>query len=673
MNQPRKIIEILRGRYATWTTPSTAGLPRLRVLFALPAALLVLGAILVGFAINGSSSGAYFNSVTVGTDPDLIAGNPQTIRSDEWNTGTSWIISQVQQGMPERNGTFPGGMDAALPYDLPRLDWSVAFRPHLIGYLVLDVDQGTAWRWWSAAFALIAATYVFLVTLLPRRPILAAAISIAFFYSPFFQWWFQSSTFWPVVWTMIAMASLVWAVKSSSRMSRWIWAAVLSYLTVVMAMGIYLPYIIPAVYIVAFFGVGLLITGVRAGASWKRVVGWFLPTIAAAVAAGVLMVVFLLTRASTVDAFLSTVYPGERLTPTGSATPTKLIATIASSFTESLDRGDAFLGINSSEASSFFLIGLFLLPLVGVVVYQTRTRRLPLDWSLIGLAAVALLFIAFSIIPGWDAIAHVLYLDRVPFERLKIGLGIVSIALLGVLVKIWDERGEGVRRWPAIAVTAIFLVTQAVAGAIVVWRQGPSFITQFSPFWWLLAAASALAIYLFARNRPAFGALLLLIATVPPSFLVNPVYIGVYDLRDSAVGQKVIALGEESDGAWVGIGGPVVTATLLESGVAAYNGVQGAPSKLMWDQIDPDDEYEKKWNRIGFVNWMQGPGEPEVTNPGLDAVVVSFDACSSFAQKNVSFVLVDHPIEDPCLVLDQAIDTDTADFRIYSVAPAPAG
>ena len=359
-------------RYRVFIAPNRKDdLPSLRVLLAFPALLLVAGILLIGSAINGTSSGQYYGQVYSGQDSALIAGHPKAIRSDEWNVAVSWSISQVQQGLPERNGTFPGGMDAAIPQDLPRLDWSVAFRPHLVGYLFLDIDHAYAWKWWLPALSLLAAAYCFLVTVLPRRPGVAVALSIGFYFSPFFQWWFLPSTLWPAAWAFATMASLIWAVKSQSVPARWIWAIIISYLTIVMAMGLYAPFIVPVVLIIPLFTIGLVVERWRRGGRMLEILKRVLPTLIAGALAAAVTALWLRSKAAAVDAFLGTDYPGERLSGTGSSDFLTLARTVSSSFSEALRRDAGFLGTNSSEASTFFLIGAFLLPIVCWSVYRS--------------------------------------------------------------------------------------------------------------------------------------------------------------------------------------------------------------------------------------------------------------------------------------------------------------
>ena len=266
-------------RYRRFAEPGADGLPRVRVLLAFPAALLVIGAVLVGLGLNGSSSGAYYAEIATGSDPDLIAGQPQKIRSDEWNVGTVWTISQVQQGLPEENRVFPGGMDADLPYDLPSTGPSMVFKPHLWGFLVLDVDHAVAWKWLVPGLGLLAAAYLFVVTMLPRLPLLAAALSTAFFFSPFVQWWYQTTTLWPMAWSLLTMAAILWGVQARRPLARWLWAPAVGYLTVVMAMGVYVPFIVPVAYVVVFAAIGLIVKAVRSGVRVPELVNRALPVV----------------------------------------------------------------------------------------------------------------------------------------------------------------------------------------------------------------------------------------------------------------------------------------------------------------------------------------------------------------------------------------------------------
>jgi hypothetical protein len=160
------------------------------------------------------------------------------------------------------------------------------------------------------------------------------------------------------------------------------------------------------------------------------------------------------------------------------------------------------------------------------------------------------------------------------------------------------------------------------------------------------------------------------VVTVAGSGLTNPIYLGVLDLRETDLSRAVVALDRPQPKTWVGVGNGLTTAILLESGVRAYNGFQGAPSRTVWDAIDPQGSYTYQWNRLAGVNWTAAPGEPVVSNPAADQISITFDACSAFAQANVGFVLADdHRLDLTCLRADRTFDLPKAALTIYEVVP----
>ncbi|TFD57546.1 hypothetical protein [Cryobacterium sp. Hh38] len=657
------------ARYRRFISPKSDNLPRVRVLLALPALLVLVGIVLVALGINGSSSGVFHDQISYGSDPDLIAGQPQATRSDEWNVQTVWAIAQVEQGLPLTNETFPGGMDATLPQDLPRVDWTVAFRPHLWGFMVMDVDHAIAFKWWLPGLALIAAAYVFLVSVIPRRPIVVAMISVGFFFSPLFQWWYLSTTLWPAVWALTSMAALVWAFKSSSVASRWIWASIVGYLTVVMATGIYVPFIVPAVLVVVFFAVGQLVDHLRQrpfrGGVFKRIA----PLLAGGLVASAVTGLWLYSKRTVVDAFLGTAYPGDRSSPPGMGDLPSFMSAVGSSFTQSLnDQRAGLLGANSSEASTFFYIGIFLLPVVIWIIAREMKAKRSVPWTLVGLIFVVVLFLAYLFLPGWDGLSKLLLLDKTTGNRVRLGMGLASIGLLAYVVSYLDKYRLRAGWWLAIIPAGLFLASQLLIGYVAL--RGLPAMLETAQLWWVWATLSAASIFFFARRKPRLGAAAFLIVTVAGSGLTNPVYRGVLDLRETDVSQAIMAIDEANPQTWVGVGSGLTTAMLLESGVRAYNGFQGAPSQQMWSAIDPADAYEFEWNRLAGVSWTAAPGEPVVSNPAADQISVTFDACSQFAQENIQYVLsTDQRIDHACLSTESGFDLPKSQMFIYKVVP----
>ena len=192
-----------------------------------------------------------------------------------------------------------------------------------------------------------------------------------------------------------------------------------------------------------------------------------------------------------------------------------------------------------------------------------------------------------------------------------------------------------------------------------------------SGFWWVVTLVSAFAILAAGRGWRLPAALALLAVSVAGSANVNPLYRGVFDLRETETSQTIEAIDDEDPGAWVGLGDKLTTAMLLESGVQAFNGFQGAPNEDMWDIIDPDQRFEYEWNRLAGISWTAGEGEPVVTNPYADQISVTFDGCSAFAQEHVTYVLSDETQspDDSCLREVDSFDLNQTDLTIWEVVP----
>jgi len=665
----RSAVQATRERWRAICVPTPLGLPQPRLVGGGLGLLALVFAVLVATSINGTSSGAFFPMLFSGTDPALLFGTPNTVRTDEWNVQTVWAIAQFQQGLPAVNATFPGGMDTSLPQDLPRVDWSVVFRPHLWGFLFFDVGHAQAWKWWLPVFGVAASAYAFVLTLLPRRPITAMSIAVAFAASPFFAWWLLQTTLWPAAWGLLVLTAVVWATRSRTRRSLWVSGVLLGYLTVVVAMGIYVPFIIPIALVAAAVAVGLAIEASRE-VGWRTVLRRLSAIVAAGMAAGVVLVVWLVTRWGTVSAFLSTAYPGERLESTGrGANPEAVAALFGSSFTNALRRAGRFIDPNASESATFFLPGLFLGAVVIWLIFRERRRGKAIPWSIVLGYVTLLVLLAFAFIPGWDAVAHLLLLDRSTLGRIRIGLGFGSLVVVVMLMARVTPRARP--GWPVSVIgPAAFLLSQ-VGIAVALAVQAPGMLAA-AGVWWAFAAVGTFAILAVARGWRTLAAAALLAMSVAATYNVNPLYVGVFDLRPTPPAQAIEHIDDTAPGTWVGVGGKVVTALLLESGATAYNGFQGAPVADMWESIDPSSHFEYQWNRLAGVSWVVGSGEPVVSNPYPDQIEVTFDACSAFAQEHVAYVLADGTsrLDDACLAPLQSFDLPDGELTISKVVPA---
>lgn len=658
--------------YARFVEPRASGLPNWRVVVWFPGLLLVGAIALIALEISGTSSGAHWLFFGVGDDPRLLLGGPRPIRSDEWLVQQSWIVSQFQQGFPVINRTLPGGMDATVLNELPTLDWSTIFRPHMWGYILFGLNVGTAWQWWIPALGLVSGSYLFVVTLAPRRAITAALLACAVFFSPIFQWWYGPNGVWPTAWALLAMTAVIWALKDNRRWVRIVWAVLVGWLAVTMAIGLYIPFMVPPLIIAVFVIIGAIVNfGPRSRARVTELFARLGPIVVAGLLAGGTVIIFVLTRAGTFAAIQNTVYPGERSDPSGQllVQDPYLAGIGGAAFGQSFKSAGVptLLGPNPSEAATAIAFAAFVLPAVITLVIRRARRERTIDWLSVGAIVGLGVILAFMFIPGWDAVSRLLLLDRVPVSRMRVVFAVTLPVFFALIVREVD-RVKIRRPWTygglsAVLATALTLV---LLGRFL--TLDPKTLAVV-PLWPVVAVAISLAVFLvFYRRWVTTAAGAILLASLIIGAVVNPLYRGIFNLNDTKIGHEVAQVEKKDPGTWVGVGDYETMAVLVESGVQAFDGVQPYPPKKMWNEIDPNHQYENAWNRLAHVNWAFGPGEPVVTDPERDQLLVTFDACSVFAQSHVQYVLADvKPPSEACLSPVETVKQGVTTMTVYEV------
>lgn len=657
------------------TEPGADGLPRWRVLLSVPAVLTLIAAALSALRISGTSSGSYWRFFGSGADPRLLAGTPRYIRSDEWLVNQGWVVSQDQTGYQPVNPTFPGGLDTTVLQDLPSSDWSVAFRPQDWGF-AFGLEVGVAWQWWFPALLLIAGSYLLLVTLVPRRPATATAVSIAVFLSPLFQWTWGSSVSLPVAWAFITMAAIRWITLDRRRWVAWIWAAAVGYTAVTAALTVYVPFIIPCLAVVVAFTVGSIL-------EWRKSTGLRIPTllaraiplVLAAAAAGGVLAIWAATKSTTLLAINSTVYPGTRVVPSGNlpTTDPSLLGTLGSVFSQSFSDASlgTVLGSSASTASSVPLFAVFVVPgLIALIVRRYRQER-QLDW--IAVCCIALLGVVglYLIVPGLDLLGSALFFDKVPAFRFRILFAVLLPLFFALVVRHVDREPSKWMSWPALLGAVLALGSCLwVFRALVLYS--PELLSA-GPLWPIAIACLVGSVYLvFVRRAVGIAAALLLVLGVITGAGANPLYVGVINLNETKAGRAIADIQEDDPGRWLGIGPAEIMGLLMQSGAPGYSGLQTYPPEGMWEGIDPSGQYEEYWNRLGHVRWEWGQGDPLVQLYRQDVIVTTFDPCSEFAQDNVEHIVTtEPPPSDACLVEMAHLTEGASEVWIYDVAPPP--
>ena len=368
-----------------------------------------------------------------------IFGQAREIRSDDWALTTPYFQIAVANGLGPVDLTSPFRQSLTTFFALPSRDWSMAFKPDLWGFLLLDPAHA-----YSLHFAMLAAAMVAGFAIVLRQLGCSAGFALAgtamIFFSQFVQAWWTSNA--PVfAWAAWPVAAYLWPARWYFRLPA------IGYAVAVWLIGQpYLPFILAAG---AAFAVA--IAAFRPDAlHWRKSV----PAVAAAaVGAAIAWLHF----ADLIPVMRDTIYPGHRRTGGGGMNGVQLFAHV---FPYLLTADFEPIGLWPSNACEIAVVGSFL-PLATATFADHRTlvawirahRRAVLIW-LVGVDLLA----AWTVlpIPGGELVP---ILNQAPGYRMAWGLGL--LVLIGFLI-----AGGSLRWVVSPRRVAVFAVVVAAAWAV---------------------------------------------------------------------------------------------------------------------------------------------------------------------------------------------------------------
>jgi hypothetical protein len=631
--------------------------------WAFPLALLVPLTLMTALRIHGSSIGLY-NSYLHGPDyddPDLIYGGPEPIRSDEWLVATPYIVSQAQNEYPRINEDIGRGQDMSVVVNVPYKEWSVLFKPQNLAFFVLPLENAFAFHWWVAGYLLIVGFYLLVLELAPRRRGFAVLLSLSLFLSPFVQWWYSTSTLLSLALPFLALVVYIRLLNATRAVPRVGLALVLAYLLTSFVLLMYPPFQIACAVAAGFFAIGYLIQHITENGV-RKLLGPLGYLGGAIVLAGVVSVVFFATRAEVVKTIANTAYPGDRVIHGGDYEPLFLFSTHLMPLVQSSFRAAQYFS-NQSEVSNFFYFSPFLLlPSVYLFVQDRRGNR-PIDFALLfvslGIAVLSLRLV----IRGGDWFYRILLLDRVPGNRLLIGLGLLGFVQITLLYRRHGSQNWPTNRFVAWGTGTIALLTFLLAGFEVRDRY-PGFIS--GPV--LIVALSLVIstiVLLYTRRQFLLGTMLLLAFSLASVFHIHPLYRGLDPLLNTDLARQLRSIGDRK-GAWIVLEDIYLEHQPVQQGLRSFSGVYAYPQLDLWRAFDPEADDVDIYNRFAHVTFSTSARTMELIGP--DHFGVPFSGCSTFVRQNrVRHVLSPAEVSDKCLTLERVIPYPSRDLFIYRV------
>lgn len=636
--------------------------------FWVPLLLLVTLAGLTALGINGSSAAAIRPALgsPVSSDPHLFVGSPLRVRADEWAINTPLSIMQVRTGMPRTQPLLGNGADMALSYDVPIADRWAVFHPQHWGFIALPLNQGFAFHWWFPAVLLVFALWLLTVTLMPGRNALGFLLGAGAACSPFLQWWYLAGSFLPEAFAVLSCALFIRILQTRSRRLLCAYLVALTWTLTSFALVLYPPFQIPCALVAGGFCLGYVLHA-RRERDWRPILTRLAVVVVATAVTSAFVILFVRDHRVGVAAIASSLYPGTRTVATGGYSLWRLFSGFLDR--QLIDRAAATtIDVNQSEASSPLLAGILAVPVIVWLLAANIRRRERVNPVLLLLLGVLTLFLVVLFVPHLELVSGLTLLNRVPANRLLLGMGMLSDLLLVGLSWQLSTTRFAPRLLPLGAFLGPFLLLCAVTFHLHTHRGlfVGSLVIAVS-----FAAAIGLAVALWSVHRPAPGAALLLVVSLIVAGGVNPLSVGVSTTNNLPVAQAVEQINSADPGGWIMQANRVSIGMLSEELVHSYSVIYNYPQLNLWRELDPTGAHSHSYNRYGFARFELHRGPTRVHELFLDEFAITIDGCAPFVQRNVKHIVADRLIHTGCVRPRRTVLNGKILYYIYDVTTKP--
>ncbi len=646
----------------------------LKSIWLFPSLLLFLVFVLTLLKISGTSIGVYheiFYGKSV-KDSSLIFGKPKSIRSDEWIVNTQKTISQSANNYPKVNANIGLGENERLINDVPTRDWSVLFKPHNLGFFVIPFENAFSLKWWSMSYLLVISSYFFVLLFLPRRYLLAALLSLAFLFSPFFQWWYAYGTLASVYYCLFGAVIYTKILSSKSKYEAGLWSLLLTYVATSFMLILYPPFQIPCALVALAFAIGYFLD--NKNKIDKKLLKFNLLSIFGAILLSLLVVFkFIGDNQSTVTAITNSVYPGVRVIKSGNYNLLHLLASNLSPVFQKISMARNYFfpalgSTNQSEASNFILISPFFIILT---VYLSVKNKIKINYTFISFFIITIIMLAWMFVPGLNLLGKISLLNKAAPERTLIGIGLLNFIFIIGFINYYSQCRDKLSRNITIALSLSLTIFYLLLNFYIM-TIAPGFINY--KFGVLLAIPYTLIIFLFLEKRFNIAASALLLFSLSSTFYINPIYQGLSVVTKSPLSLSIKDIGKSSDKKWISEG-LLLGSFVSINGEGSLSGVYTYPQEDIWkDEFSSQKDTYNRYAHVGF-NLDRRKDiliDPYLKLNGADNFTVNIEPCDEFIQKNnIGFYITINKFDEgsvPCATLIKTININPPDtVYIYSL------
>ena len=559
-----------------------------------------------------------------------LLGNTRPIRTDEWATSTTYILSQSKAQNPFSyfNNVLRGtDTDMFTVANAPVADILMLGRPFQIGFLLFGNDVGLSFYWYARLTAMLLGSYELCLILTKKNRKVSLCGMLVITFSSAVQWWYCMDT---LLWGQIAIVLINKFMNTDKKRNKYLCAlgiliAGLSYVFV-----FYPAWQVSFGYVFLALVIWILIKNIKYG-NYR-----FNKHDIAVIVATVIALVLLLGRwyilsKDTLVAEMSTDYPGERCEIGGGAR--NLYAYFYDLFLPKYDFP------NPCEVSS--MLSFFPIPMILGLIYVLRNKKDLHFWIPILIVGG---FLSIWCIYGFpEILAKITKMSMTTAGRVSIPLGTVCIYMLIYLMGNIEKEGKLVNKKLTYVLTVLFTVFVAYKAKSTL-DFNPNYLDNFK----MLVALEIFGATIFGilninnekiKNYCIYG---LIIVALMSGLTVNPVIRTTDIFYTKPVAIKMQEIKEvEPEAIWaVHEDGWYINDYAVANGIRTINSTGVYPNLELFETIlgDKAEENRITYNRYAHINFKVTDEESEVELLYADNVAIRLNY-KDLEKLNIKYIL----------------------------------
>lgn len=589
------------------------------------------------FKYSGSSI-VNFNSLIQPHNDDTryhtLLGKARMIRTDEWATSTTYILSQSKAETPFQyfsnvlRGTETDMFSVA---NSPVIDILMLGRPFQLGFIIFGNDVGLSFYWYIRLIAMMLGSYELCLILTKRNKKVSLCGMLVITFSAAVQWWYCMDT---LIWGQIVIVLIDKFMNTNKKRNKYLCAlgilvSGLSYIFV-----FYPAWQLSFGYVFAALVVWILIKNIKYGdyRFSKHDIAVIIITI---LCLALLLGRWYIMSKDTLVAEMSTDYPGERNEVGGGA------YNLYSYFYNIFFTSEDFL--NPCEYSS--MLSLYPIPLILGLIYVIRNKKDLHFW--IPLLTVGGFLSIWCVFGFPSIIAKLTKMSMTTAGRASIPLGTICIYMLIYLIGNWKENDKLITDNKKITfgisvIAVLFIIYKAKT--TIGYAEDFHYLDKFK----LLLGGEIFLALIYGvlnindekiKNYTIYG---LIIVALMSGLRVNPIIRTTDIFYTKPVAIKMQEIKNENPSAiWVvNDGGWYINDYALANGIRVLNSTQVYPNIEVFETIlgNNSKEYKKIYNRYAHVNFEITDGESNVELLFADNISIKLNY-RELSKLNIEYIL----------------------------------